>query len=147
MIFDRALTSQERNTLGAMLATKYGVTQYCGDGVKQGTEACDDGTNDGSMGCDADCTLSPSASILLHCDATSQILQTFVGAGCHELVVTGGASYITFLTATTQAIIYPTTDCSGTVSLPVTADLNFCGVNFNDGSGVNDRVWSAYLSK
>jgi hypothetical protein len=181
MIFDRALTASERNTLGAILAAKYGLAQYCGDAAKTGTEACDDGVNDGSYGtcngdctlaprcgdgvvtgaeqcdlgagndgtgCDPDCTTSPAANILLHCSAVNTILHSFVGVGCHTVTDTGGASYIDILNANTKATLYPTSDCSGNVFLDsVTDDLNFCNGNFNDATGLNDRVLSVKLTK
>jgi hypothetical protein len=112
----------------------------CTDGVNSYTCVCTGGYT--GMRCG---TAPQSVSILLHCDPSSQVLNTFAGSGCFGPVAPGGASYAILGPDTPSVTIWSGADCTG-CSYVVTSDTNFCSFGFAGGcGGLNDNVQSVSI--
>jgi hypothetical protein len=117
----------------------------CGNGVVETGEVCDDGLNDGVL-CNPGCATQPEvAQIRWDCDSGAGIITGLQGTACISFPG-AGASYITFSSSTVQVTLYSNGDCTGETRT-VSTDLNFCGNGFDQGSGLNDNVNSARVSR
>ncbi len=117
----------------------------CGDGAIGGSEVCDDGVNDGLL-CNATCSAATEVAwIRVDCDPGATVGASLAGNACVSFPGLG-ASYLSLLTSGIQVTLYSNDDCTGE-TLTVTSVLDFCGSAYDQGSGMNDNVQSARVTR
>jgi len=133
--------SDSTTSPGEAEACDDGLDNNCDGQVDEGctpaTEVCGDGIdNDGDGEIDERCDNGVGelcVEVLLHCDPSSAVLQTFCGSGVQPVVgqVRSNASYILLGAGVNGAVIQ---NSAGTV-VTITNDTNLCGIG-----GFNDRL-------